>query len=267
MTRSGFAFFHSPPQATVVWPRRSFQRGGTLVGFILGVLVGLAGALAVAVYVTKVPVPFVDRVISRKTSDDVAEAERNKNWDPNAALQGKSVKPPPAEVPAPGDVVVAPSVPSPAAVMTPPVVTPPAKKVVVESATPAAPVPAPAPAVAAKPKAVSPVSSDPLGDLATSKAQGKSVAAASPAAAVPVGADPVVYFVQVGAYKTPEDAQAQRAKLVLMGLDAKISEREQAGRTVYRVRLGPYDRQLDADKMKDSLGSNGFDAALVRVQR
>ena len=28
------------------------QRGGTIVGFIIGVLVGLGGALAVAVYVT-----------------------------------------------------------------------------------------------------------------------------------------------------------------------------------------------------------------------
>ena len=34
------------------------QRGGTLLGVIIGALVGLGAALAVAVYVTKVPVPF-----------------------------------------------------------------------------------------------------------------------------------------------------------------------------------------------------------------
>ena len=76
-----------------------------------------------------------------------------------------------------------------------------------------------------------------------------------------------MFFVQVGAFRTPEDAQAQRARLMLMGLDAKTSEREQSGRTVYRVRLGPYERQGDAEKMKSGLESNGLDAALVRVQR
>ena len=39
--------------------------GGTLIGFVAGLLVGLGAALAVAVYVTKVPVPFVDRGLSR----------------------------------------------------------------------------------------------------------------------------------------------------------------------------------------------------------
>jgi cell division protein FtsN len=76
-----------------------------------------------------------------------------------------------------------------------------------------------------------------------------------------------VYFVQAGAYRTPEDAQAQRAKLLLMGLDASTTEREQSGRTVYRVRMGPYERQADAEKMKDNLAANGVEAALVRVQR
>ena len=37
------------------------QRGGTLLGFIIGVVIGLAAALAVAVYVTKVPVPFMNK--------------------------------------------------------------------------------------------------------------------------------------------------------------------------------------------------------------
>jgi len=36
---------------------------------------------------------------------------------------------------------------------------------------------------------------------------------------------------------------------------------------VYRVRLGPYERQGDAEKMKESLEPNGFEVALVRVQR
>ena len=40
--------------------RMKQQRGGTILGFIIGVVVGLAAALVVAVYVTKVPVPFLN---------------------------------------------------------------------------------------------------------------------------------------------------------------------------------------------------------------
>ncbi len=38
---------------------RQRQRGGTILGFILGLLVGLGAAFAVAVYVSKIPVPFL----------------------------------------------------------------------------------------------------------------------------------------------------------------------------------------------------------------
>ena len=76
----------------ISFPQARAQRGGTLVGFVVGLLVGLGLALSVAVYVTRVPVPFVDRGVTRKPADDAAEAERNKGWNPNAGLVNK---PPP----------------------------------------------------------------------------------------------------------------------------------------------------------------------------
>jgi cell division protein FtsN len=66
------------------------QRGGTILGFIVGVVVGLAGALAVAVYVTKVPIPFSNKSQTRNAEQDAAEAKKNKDWDPNAPLYGKN---------------------------------------------------------------------------------------------------------------------------------------------------------------------------------
>lgn len=69
--------------------RMKQQRGGTILGFIIGVVVGLAAALVVAVYVTKVPVPFVNKGQSRSADQDAAEAKKNKDWDPNAPLYGK----------------------------------------------------------------------------------------------------------------------------------------------------------------------------------
>ena len=50
-------------------------------------------------------------------------------------------------------------------------------------------------------------------------------------------------------------------------MTAKVTEREQAGRTVYRVRLGPYEKKDEADAARARLESGGVEAALVRVQR
>ena len=205
------------------------QRGGTVVGFILGVIVGLGGALAVAVYVTKVPVPFLNKNGTRAPDQDAAEAKRNKDWDPNAPLYGKNPARP---------VTLAPEA-APAA--TP------------EAPTAAAPAPRAAPG---NPEALPP-SADPLGDLARAKSK------AAPAA----GVDPFEYFVQAGAFRTQQDADAQRAKLAMLGWEARVSEREQNGRAYFRVRVGPFAKRDDAEQLKDKLKGAGVESTLVRVQR
>jgi cell division protein FtsN len=126
------------------------------------------------------------------------------------------------------------------------------------SATPPVVAGALSPSVVAPKPATKPGGSDPINDLMKSKAEPKSTASA---------VEPFIYFVQAGAFRTPEDAEAQRARLSLQGIDAKVSEREQAGRTVFRVRTGPFNKEEDADRVKDKLSANGVDAALVRVQR
>ena len=209
------------------------QRGNTLLGLIIGALAGLGAALAVAVYVTKVPIPFLNKNQTRSADTDAAEAKKNKDWDPNLPLAGKNVVKTAPVISGPvGDVIQAPSPPD---------------------------VPAP---VAVKPT----VSTDPLGDLA----KAKSVAKPDPrpdGGGTAGGVDPFNYFIQAGAFRTPEDAEQQRAKLSLMGFQAKVTEREQAGRTVYRVRLGPFDRKDEADKNKEKLDSESIETAMVRVQR
>jgi cell division protein FtsN len=204
------------------------QRGGTFLGFVLGLMVGLGAALAVAVYVTKVPVPFLDKGTSRPADQDATENKKNKDWDPNAPLYGKN----PAR-PASNAEQVLPT----------------------GKANTASDAQAGAHKAELKPA----VTADPLGDLAKAKSADKTVQA--------TGAEAFVYFVQVGAYRTAEDAENQRAKLSLAGIDTKVSEREQAGRTVYRVRLGPLDTREEADKAKTKLDASGLDTALVRVQR
>lgn len=209
------------------------QRGGIILGIIIGLVIGLAAALAVAVYVTKVPIPFLNKGQSRTAEQDAAETKKNRDWDPNAPLYGKNPARPAASAasaPASGAAAVA----SGAAETRP----------------------AASAAAAARPESKPAVSADPLGDLARARAG----TAATPA-------DPFTYFVQVGAFRTPEDADAQRAKLSLMGVEARVTEREQSGRTVYRVRVGPFEKKDDADRLKEKLDGSGLESVLVRVQR
>jgi cell division protein FtsN len=168
--------------------------------------------------VTKVPVPFINKVPQRTADQDAAETERNKNWDPNAPLANK-----PALKAAPASAAAT-AVPSATRA---------------QPATPATPA-----AVAVKP--------------AASAAVAKSTKA---------GTDAFIYFIQVGAYARREDAEQQHARIGLLGMPAKVSEREQSGRTVYRVRLGPFDRKEEADAVQERLAGNGVEAALVRVER
>ncbi|MDB5945486.1 MAG: hypothetical protein JWQ33_512 [Ramlibacter sp.] len=223
------------------------QRGSVILGIIIGVVLGLGVALAVAVYVTKVPVPFLNKGGGRTAEQDAAESRKNRDWDPNAPLYGKN----PAKPLAPAPGIIAP--PSAVVVPAPPVAAmPPSSPIVIG---PTEPPPKPATGSAAAPKlAARPPAVDPLGELAAARSSNP-------------GVDPFLYFVQAGAFRTPEDAEAQRARLSLMGVEARVSEREQSGRQVFRVRVGPFDRKDDADRNKEKLEAGGVETALVRVQR
>lgn len=226
------------------------QRGGFFLGMIVGMLVGLALALGVALYITKVPLPFIDKVPSRTAEQDAAEAEKNKNWDPNSPLYGKNPAKPRAVQVEPS---AASAVSGASGVETPAVDVP--------AAVPAVP---PSPAAASTPAAA-----------AASAAKSASAAAARNPAAILAGenvstapaSDALSYQVQAGAYGSQPEAEQQRAKLAIMGLEARIQEREVNGRTMYRVRLGPFAQREQADEVRVKLQGAGIDSALVRIQK
>lgn len=198
------------------------QSGSFATGLVVGLLIGLGVALAVALYITKAPVPFIDKLPQRSAEQDAAEVERNRAWDPNAPLAGKNPARPGAlssgavgETPAPAAAAVPPSQRDPGAILS------------------------------GQPPAVA-------------------LQAPRQGANAPPG---TAFFVQAGAYARAEDADAQRAKLALMGLTAKVSEREQSGRTVHRVRLGPYDGREAAEDAQSRLAGAGIESNLVRVER
>ncbi len=212
---------------------RSGQRGGFLIGLVVGLLIGLAAALAVALYVTKAPNPFVNKVPARTPTQDAAELEKNRNWDPNSALAGRN--------PAPGasGVVSGP--------VRPTLVAP----TVIDPVVPATPDPRMARPGLAASGAVAQMPSPRASQVVNST----------------LTAGAFTYFVQAGAYSRSEDAEQQRAKLAMLGVQSRLTEREQGGRMVYRVRVGPFERREDAENAKEKLGDSGVDSALVAVQK
>ncbi len=129
-------------------------------------------------------------------------------------------------------------------------------KAAVKAAPPSAPTTAPPSSARTQPQA----------PAATATATKPAASAAAVKSTKP-DAESFTYFVQVGAYARLEDAEQQRARVGLIGMPAKVSEREQSGRTVYRVRLGPFERKDEADAVQERLTGNGIEAALVRVER
>ena len=237
------------------------QRGSFAMGLIVGLLAGLALALAVALYITKVPVPFVNKVPSRSAEQDAAEAAKNKNWDPNAPLAGKNPARPSAS--AAGGVDSMPAASAPAAMFPPsaPAAVAPAPPARTASGSVGA---ASAPPSTRDPAAIlagKPVASAPVASV-TPPAKGASAARSTGAAL-----EAFVYFVQAGAYSRPEDAEQQRARLTILGLDARVTEREQSGRTVYRVRMGPFDVREEAESVQGRLKDASVESNLVRVDR
>ena len=115
-----------------------------------------------------------------------------------------------------------------------------------------APTPAAAPASEAAVSA--PGANDPLGQLVESKT--------APAAA---GAER--FAVQAGAFAAEADAQTQRARLVLLGIEAQVVAADQNGKTVFRVRTAPLDQRFQAEALQDQLKAAGVASSLVRVPR
>ncbi|MFA7505137.1 MAG: SPOR domain-containing protein [Burkholderiaceae bacterium] len=174
---------------------RRFSAGGTLLGFMTGLIVGLTIAVVVAVFVTRAPVPFLNK--AKRTADRL-EAPRNEaeTPDPNAPLYSRS---------APG------------------------------------PVAAPTPSLAA-PSPVAPVSPAP---------PGTAEAASS-------------YVLQAGAFRDQDDAEGMRAKLALIGYEARVVEAQVDDQPMFRVRVGPYADLNTMNDVRARLAQSGIEASVVR---
>lgn len=224
--------------------QKSSGGGSTLYGVLAGLLIGLIAAAAVAFYVIKSPMPFVDKA-SRSPEASGTVDPRNAP-DPNAGLGGRGTGP-----------VTEPSSPDQptgeiAGTSSRPAAAPDALGALIATLTPS-PSSSSQPSQARPPTRAEPAPSVPAASSAsTSTPSGSTTAASGP------------YFLQVGSFRVLEDAEALRAKILLMGMSVEIQRAEVNGLQVNRVRVGPFARIDDMNQTRTRLGQEKIPTAVVR---
>ncbi|MEI2416637.1 SPOR domain-containing protein [Orrella sp. JC864] len=209
---------------------RSSQGGSTLYGVLAGLLIGLILAAAVAFYVTKAPMPFVDRATREPAQTTLPDPRQAP--DPNMGLYGRNA---PAGTPATGPTD-SPIAPLPGAGQPQPQ---PGRDDELGALIASLPKPTSEPAAPAPPKPV-------------------------PAPAQSSGQSNGSYYLQVGAFRVLEDAEALRARILLLGLPVQVQRAEVNGLQVNRVRVGPYARLDDMNRTRARLGEEKIESTVVR---
>ncbi|MGO1719307.1 MAG: SPOR domain-containing protein [Luteimonas sp.] len=74
------------------------------------------------------------------------------------------------------------------------------------------------------------------------------------------------YLLQAGSFSASGDAEALKARIALLGLSARVESGQVDGRTVYRVRMGPYGTASELADAKGKLENGGLDTLAIRVQ-
>ena len=76
-----------------------------------------------------------------------------------------------------------------------------------------------------------------------------------------------VYFIQAGSFQNPSDADNQKARLAILGFESSVEPANLPDKgTWYRVRLGPYKKVEEINKVRQQLAQNGIDASLVKLK-
>lgn len=75
------------------------------------------------------------------------------------------------------------------------------------------------------------------------------------------------FFLQAGAFQNPPDADNLRARLALLGIEAKIQTATLPDRGVWhRVRVGPYTSVEELSRTRETLKQNGVETTLIKVR-
>lgn len=116
-------------------------------------------------------------------------------------------------------------------------------------------------AAAASEDAATPATAIPASPTPTTPAP---AATAAPAAVTSDNQAP--YILQAGAFGASGDAEAVKARIALLGLNARVESATLDGKTVYRVRMGPYGTATELAAAKAKLANGGLPAMAIKVK-
>lgn len=71
-------------------------------------------------------------------------------------------------------------------------------------------------------------------------------------------------YLQAGSFQNPGDADNQKAKLALLGMEASIQQVMLQDKVWYRVRLGPFTKVDDVNRVRSELAKQGIEAAVAK---
>ena len=75
-----------------------------------------------------------------------------------------------------------------------------------------------------------------------------------------------VFYLQVGAFQKPADADNLKAKLALTGLEAGVQEVSIPEKgTMHRVRVGPFRDPDEMNKARALLSQNGVQGTVIKL--
>ncbi|MBL8391215.1 MAG: SPOR domain-containing protein [Candidatus Accumulibacter sp.] len=233
--------------------------GGTLLGLFIGLVIGVIAVAAVVWYVNKAPLPFTTTGQQPRLPPPVGS---------KPAGQPASEVPPVASAPValpgkPGDPIPekprfdfykilpgnAEAVPDP----KPDESRPAEQRPTIGKPTETKP-------IESKAAETKPAEGRPAeGKTAEGKA-----AAGKPAEAKSENSLKEPIYLQAGSFLSASDADNQKARLALMGAEARIQQVMLQDKVWYRVRLGPYHKMDDVNHMRADLAKQGIDANVVR---
>lgn len=236
--------------------------GGTLVGIFVGLLIGVLAALGVAWYMAKMPMPFQ----SKGGKPEEAKAPAGQ---PTAGTPAPAATPAATPPAAPAQAAAAPAA-TPQAAPTAPAT--PAAAPAAKGPDPIALPGKPGDKAGEKPRfefyKILPNGEAANGDAKPAEAQkaadGQKTAEGQKPAAPPKPANETSYL-QVGAFTDPADADNLKAKLALMGFEAKVQQINVPEKGVlHRVRIGPFAKSDEANATRSQLSANGIQASLIK---
>lgn len=85
--------------------------------------------------------------------------------------------------------------------------------------------------------------------------------------AAKAGAPAEHFLLQAGSFQNPADADNLKARLALLGVEAGVEPIDLPEKgTWYRVRVGPYTKIDELNRVRQTLVQNGIEASLVKVK-